>query len=249
MADERVEQVVEALQGGPKTLVQLANTLDLGPATVERILDGMVGSGRYDIQRREHRIVLPERPAYQPDLDYIWPGGRRILLAHASDLHFGSIHHQGSALRHFAQSAADMGCRHCLVCGDITHGVGMYRGIEMDLYAYGADEQISAVNQGLPRIEGFHWYLQGGNHDESHYKADGTNVVRRLCELRDDCTYVGFAKSDVPLMPGKAIRLYHPRGGVPYAKSYRGQKLAEDATKDWLTEAWEEGDEAKIMML
>jgi len=247
--DERVLQTVKALQAGPKTLTQLANALDVGPATVERLLQGMESSGRYDIQRREHRIVLPERPAYKPNLGYIWPGGDLIRLAHVSDLHFGSIHHQGSALRHFAQSAADLGCQHCLVSGDVTHGVRMYRGIEMDLYAYGADEQIQATVEGLPRTPGFHWYLQGGNHDESHYKANGTNVVRRICELRDDCTYVGFAKSDIPLMQGQIVRLYHPRGGVPYAKSYRGQKLAEDATKDWLTEAVDEGEEAKIMML
>jgi len=38
-----------------------------------------------------------------------------LRLAHASDPRFGSIHHQGSALRHFARSAADMGCQHCLV--------------------------------------------------------------------------------------------------------------------------------------
>jgi len=247
--DERVQRVVKALQGGAKTLIQLANVLDIGPATVDQLLEGMDASGRYDIQRREQRIVLPERPVYRPNLDYIWPDGVAMRMAHVSDLHYGSIHHQGSALRHFVQSAADLGCIHCLVSGDVTHGIRMYRGIEYDLYAYGADEQIDAVVTGLPKIPNFHWYLQGGNHDESHYKADGMNVVRRICELRDDCTYVGFAKSDVPLTQGQAIRLYHPRGGVPYAKSYRGQKLAEDATKDWLSDAVDEGELAQILML
>jgi hypothetical protein len=56
----------------------------------------------------------------------------------------------------------------------------------------------------------------GGNRDESHFKDDGINVVSRICELRPDCKYVGFAKADIPLMPGISIRMWHPTGGVPY---------------------------------
>jgi hypothetical protein len=36
---------------------------------------------------------------------------------------------------------------------------------------------------------------------------------------------------------------------VPYAKSYRGQKLAEDATKDLLTDAVGQDEIARFMML
>ena len=248
--DQRVAKVVELLQRGPKTRNELADALDCGPSTVDKLIEAMMASSMYEIERREQRIVMPKTPVYRPRLDYIWPGGDVLSLAHLSDLHFGSIHHQSSALHHFIKVAIDDGCRHGLVCGDITHGTKrMYRGIEMDLYAYGADEQIEVVCDGLPRHEGFTWLLMGGNHDESHFKDDGINVVKRICELRDDCTYVGFAKADIPLVPGVSIRMWHPTGGAPYAKSYRGQKGAEDATKDWLNDAITEDETKLITML
>ena len=36
---------------------------------------------------------------------------------------------------------------------------------------------------------------------------------------------------------------------MPYAKSYRGQKLAEDTTKDWMTDAFSENEVSSIIAL
>ena len=254
VADPKIEEVVKALKHGPKTRVQLADILDVGPSTIDKVIATMRESGRYEISERENKLVMPKRPAHRPKLDYIWPQGQMISLLHLSDLHFGSIHHQNSALRHITRVAVEEeGCRYGLVSGDVTHGIRMYRGIEYDLYAFGADEQIEAACDGLPHHEGFTWLLMGGNHDESHFKTDGTNVVRRICELRTDCRYAGFGKVDVPLMQGDTgalnVRMWHPTGGAPYAKSYRGQKGAEDATKDWLNEAVTEAETRLIVIL
>ena len=126
----------------------------------------------------------------------------------------------------------------------------MYAGQEMELYAYGSDEQVNATCERLPEIEGLHWYLLGGNHDASHYNHGGTNVVRRICNQRDDCTYLGFAQQDIPLAPGVLARLWHPRGGVPYAVSYRAQKGAEATIREWLLdEQWSEEERARIVLL
>ncbi len=254
VVDARTEQVVKALKHGPQTRIHLADILDVGPGTIDKILAGMRESGRYELSERANKIVMPKRPAHRPKLDYIWPQGQMISLLHLSDLHFGSIHHQNSALRHITKVAVEEeGCKYGLVSGDITHGINMYRGINFDLYAYGGDEQIDAACEGLPQYEGFTWLLMGGNHDESHFKADGVNVVRTICEHRSDCVYAGFGKSDIPLMQGDTgalnVRMWHPTGGAPYAKSYRGQKGAEDATKDWLNEAVTEAETRLIVIL
>jgi len=86
--------------------------------------------------------------------------------------------------------------------------------------------------------------------DASHYNHGGTNVVRRICSQRDDCTYLGFAQEDIPLAPGVMARLWHPRGGVPYAVSYRAQKGAEATIREWLPdEQWSEEQRARIVLL
>ena len=246
---EGVGAIVRALRGGPKTRLQLADILDCGPSTVQSLLEAMKDSDIYHLEEQYDHVIIPKAPIYRPRIDYIFPGGMEVKLGHASDLHFGSIHHQNSALTHFAKTCGEKGVKYIFVSGDITSGQKVYRGQEMETYAFGADAQVNAVVAGLPEEEGVIWLLQGGNHDESHYKIAGTNVVRRICDIREDCIYVGYTKSDIPLMEGRKARLWHPRGGAPYAKSYRGQKGAEDATKDWLTQAVNENEVSSIVLL
>ena len=44
--------------------------------------------------------------------------------------------------------------------------------------------------------------------------------------------------------------MWHPRGGVPYAVSYRAQKGAEATIREWLLdEQWSEEERARIVLL
>lgn len=249
VVDQRIVEIIAALKSGPKTLTELANELNIGPATVEGIVQAMAESSQYDIDIGQRKIAIPTKPPSPTHLNTIWPPGEiELILAHASDFHFGSIYHQNTALRHFAKYVADQGCRHCLVSGDITAGNFGERDVQ-EIYAYGADEQVEAACDGIPEIEGLTWLLQGGNHDYTHYKRDGVNVVRHICDQRADCTYVGYVKSDVPLLSDRKVRLWHPSGGKPYARSYRGQKGAEVAAYEWLNEAVSDDEVSQIVML
>lgn len=218
--DERIAQVITLLRAGPKTREELADALDCGPSTVDLIVAAIERKPLYDIEHREKRIILPVSPpsSWKARVDYIFPEGQEIQLGHTSDLHFGSTHHQRTALNHYVEQVYSLGCRRIVASGDITAGQGVYRGQELELYAVGADEQCFDVIQNLPRKPGLNWYLQGGNHDASHYKRGGMNVVKQICSQREDCTYVGFTKSDIPLVKGQYIRLWHPRGGSTYAR-------------------------------
>jgi len=79
------------------------------------------------------RVILPQKPPpHTPDMDYIWPGGEKFRLGLCSDLHFGSTKHQNGALRHFAQTAADLEVKHILISGDVTAGYKVYEGQELN---------------------------------------------------------------------------------------------------------------------
>ena len=69
-------------------------------------------------------------------------------------------------------------------------------------------------------------YLVGGNHDESFYKTDGTDVSLRIDEKRDDILYLGLYGAYLKFGD---IRIYmmHGDGGVAYARSYKMQKIIE----------------------
>ena len=76
----------------------------------------------------------------------------------------------------------------------------------------------------LARMDGLRYHVIGGNHDYSFTKANGTDPVRKLCDMRDDMVYYGYDVGDVALTADCVVRMWHPSGGVPYAKSYRLQK-------------------------
>ena len=69
-------------------------------------------------------------------------------------------------------------------------------------------------------------YLIGGNHDESFYKAEGTDVLHRLSEKRNDIMYLGLYGAYLKLGHIK-IYMMHGAGGVAYARSYKLQKIIE----------------------
>jgi hypothetical protein len=50
--------------------------------------------------------------------------------------------------------------------------------------------------------------------------------VKLICDKRPDLHYLGAQSADIPVTEASKARLWHPRGGVPYAISYRGQKYA-----------------------
>ena len=118
--------------------------------------------------------------------------GMRLKVAIASDIHAASTAQQVTALRRFIREAHEVhGVKDVFVPGDVTAGMGVYRGQIHDLYAHSADAQRRAANATLPRYAGLRYYMIGGNHDavtsERRY-----NIVQHLCQERDDCVYLGY---------------------------------------------------------
>ena len=114
-----------------------------------------------------------------------------------------------------------------LHCGDLVDGNGnMYRGQIYEQFALGADSQIEYAVSNYPRYKDMTTYVIGGNHDASFQTAVGIDVVGSICRRRDDMEYLGFGGADVRLV-GVPIYLLHCDGGVPYARSYRLQKIIE----------------------
>lgn len=60
-------------------------------------------------------------------------------------------------------------------------------------------------------------------HDLWWIKNCGSDIVRDICNHREDLTYLGSDCEDLKIGRLK-IRLYHGKGGSSYAKSYKIQK-------------------------
>lgn len=150
----------------------------------------------------------------------------RLKIGVVSDTHGGSKFEQLSALKAFYREAEDEGVSAFIHGGDLTQGPDeMHRGMVHEIHAHGADAQVDYVARTYP-LAGVPTYVISGNHDDSHLKQGGVNIVRRVTQQRDDLKYLG---QDAAYLTINGIRAYvaHPDGGGSYAKSYKGQKFSE----------------------
>lgn len=157
--------------------------------------------------------------------------GKPVKFAVLSCTHLGSKWQQLTHLHTFYDYAYSRGVRTFLHCGDVVDGEKMHRGHEYGIFVHGADAQIRYTVNNYPKKRGTKTYAIGGNHDLSFWKNAGINVVERICNERSDLIYLG---TDIAfLMMGNiSVGIHHSRGGVPYARSYKPQKIVEQTAPE-----------------
>lgn len=189
---------------------------DLAAGLHERGIDFSIDQGRVVLgtKAQDREIAL----------DF---GKHHIKLGIISDTHAGSSFEQLTALRHFYSQASGEGVDAFIHCGDWTQGPDrMHRDQYLGLHAHGADAQVNYAATVYPTgQDGQTTYGITGNHDDSFLVDGGTNVVRRIANLRPDISYVG---QDAAYLTLGNLRMYliHPDGGGAYAKTYKMQKIA-----------------------
>ena len=152
--------------------------------------------------------------------------GKTTRVAIVSDTHLGSRYQQLSYLRAFYRYCSRKGISVVLHAGDLVDGERIYRGQEYEVFAAGVDAQAEYAVNNYPRYKGIKTYLISGNHDSSFQAQAGIDIVNMICRQRDDMVYLGYGGATVEIN-GVKFDLIHPDGGVPYARSYRSQKIVE----------------------
>lgn len=245
-------KVVRFLRKAPRTRKEISALLDRSEDTVDDVLASMIAAG-YSIERHLERFVVPPRPVLETDMPDLFPSHADgspptymdITFGVLSDTHCGSKAEQPTALHDFCHIAyEEYGVRHFLHGGDVMAGFGVYKGQMMDVYATTGAEQARIAMNNIPYFADARWYMLGGNHGFSFYKAAGLDARREMLRdhpqhglnARGDITLLPFDAADLPLLPGIDAHLWHPAGGIPYAYSYRGQRAADQLAFDELME-------------
>lgn len=157
--------------------------------------------------------------------------GKPSKFAVLSCTHLGSRWQQITHLHTFYSYAYKQGVRTFLHCGDVVDGEKMHRGQEYGIFVHGADAQIRYAVKNYPKLKGAKTLMLAGNHDLSFWKNAGLNVVEAICDQRSDLEYVGADFAFVQ-MGTVSVGMHHSRGGVPYARSYRPQKIVEQTAPE-----------------
>ncbi|MDD2679095.1 MAG: metallophosphoesterase family protein [Candidatus Nanoarchaeia archaeon] len=112
-------------------------------------------------------------------------------------------------------------------CGDLTDGIGVYPGQEVELNQHTLDEQVEFTVKNYPKKKDVKTYFVTGNHDLKVLKKVGIDVGNIISSKRDDLIYLGQVMANLDI-GGIKIELSHYEGSMPYATSYRSQKYLRD---------------------
>ena len=252
LPDIPMRDVFEYLKGETqRTMREICNKFDRSPETIREWLDEMEATG-YSLVEGKQGVSIPVKSRRQvptPARTLADEAGMVISVGVISDTHNGGAHAQPSAVAKCAEIMAnEYGVRHIVRPGDLTSGIFGYRGQLYDLVpaarpisrsmAHLATEaQVQIADTCTPKIDGVEWFELGGNHDWWHVVNAGLDPVKMFCDRREDAHYLGYDVNGLWLTDKVYLRLWHPSGGVPYAKSYRLQKGMETQSSEALKKA------------
>ena len=133
-------------------------------------------------------------------------------------------------LRYLYEKAQDRGVRHILHSGDFTDGKSNRPEHIYELREVSYEGQVDYCVEKYPKFDG-RTYVISGNHDDWWYKSTGSEIVKAIANRRDDIVYLGSDVADLSIGKLK-IRLFHGKGGLAYAKSYKVQKYLDSIPLD-----------------
>ena len=162
--------------------------------------------------------------SFKADLTKLRGDTYRFAVISCSQI--GSKYQQMTHLHSFYKLCKRRKIELVLHCGDLVDGCKVYRGQEYELFLHGADAQVDYTVENYPKFQGIQTKVILGNHDESFWKNDGYNVVKAVCEKREDMAYLGDYLAFVNI-DGIKVGLMHGAGGVAYSRSYKLQKIIE----------------------
>lgn len=197
----------------------MAGETTLNNVKTDELIDALQGRGYF-----ASKVPPPvEARTFKPDMGRFT--GKAFRFGVLSCTHLGSKYSQMSALHAFYRLAKKRGCEFMLHTGDNFDGsYNMHLGILHEQFAIGADAQLEYAVKNYPKD--VPTFMISGNHCLSFYKDNGFNIVKAFADKRDDITYLGDMFAKIELW-GLKIVMAHGSGGVPYARSYRLQKMVE----------------------
>lgn len=220
---------IKYLVGKHKTLSEICTILNLKDYEVVGLVDFMKQDGEL-IDFVNGEIVRLKKPPKVDDVYKVDSCSTHIPLLLISDTHLCSKYDRLDILRYLYEKAQDRGIRHILHSGDFTDGRSNRPEHIYELRETSYEGQVDYCVEKYPKFDG-RTYVISGNHDDWWYKSTGSEIVKAIANRRDDIVYLGSDVADLSIGKLK-IRLFHGKGGLAYAKSYKVQKYLDSIPLD-----------------
>ena len=176
--------------------------------------------------------IVKVKPIKDNDIYRVPNTKEHLKLLLISDTHLSSRFDRVDILRYLYQKAEDDAVDFVLHSGDVCEGLSGRPQQIYELKECSYTGQRDYVIDKYPKSS-VPTYMIAGNHDLWWVKQCGADIVRDICNHRDDLIYLGSDCEDLKIGKLK-IRLYHGKGGSAYAKSYKLQKYLDSIPSDEL---------------
>lgn len=229
-SDPAVRKLFEITKRRPVPFAELCDRMDLSPTKAKALIQRAVDAGLN--VRVAHDQVGIELERQMPQLQKlkIQPViGKRQQVGVISDTHLGSKYCLREELKDAVHWMYDRGIREILHPGDMLEGC--YHHAAFERSHEGLDDQTEDLFQTLPQLPGLNYRVITGNHDWTFTNRSGVDVGAFISAYfrqngRDDLHAYGDRGAFLEVY-GACIHLWHPGGGMAYAKSYSIQKKIE----------------------
>jgi predicted phosphodiesterase/biotin operon repressor len=217
----------------PLTIDELADALDVSPRRAREAVQVLRDEGFrvVDDETEPGSVRLEKLPPATSQVTRLDLQGDEVTVGIVSDTHLGSREEALPELRAVYDEFAARGIDTVWHAGDLTAGVGIYRGqvangLMPGMHTY--REQVEYATEVYPKVEGITTYIIAGNHDiEGEAGRIGADPVQAVCHRRRDMVYCGAYHGSLELPNGAHATMVHGRGGGGYAMSYKPQRYVE----------------------
>lgn len=176
-------------------------------------------------------IVKLKTPPRIDDVYQVSVYSENLKLCLISDTHLCSKYDRLDILNYIYEKAYKNNVKHILHSGDFTDGRSNRPEHVYELKELSYQGQVDYCVEKYPKEYGINTYVIQGNHDNWWYKSTGSEIVKSIARQRDDIIYLGSDYADLKLGKIK-VRLFHGKGGVSYAKSYKIQKYLDSIPQE-----------------
>jgi len=230
---DKKKELFEILKKEPVSLEDLVLSLDITEDDVSKIMDKLSKDGVSVVNKNGHFFVQ-KVASVSPNTYRAASIDEVVRIAVVSDTHGSSEACRYDLLEKFYKYAKDKGVTDVYHCGDITDGIGVYKGQENQLSEWGVDKQAASIIRNYPKVKGMTTYFITGNHDLKSLNSTGVDVGNlivngarvngRFVPGRKDMVYLGQYYARILFKNKVSLDLVHPDGGMAYARSYKIQK-------------------------
>ena len=234
------EQLISHIKlGKAKTIVELADTLDVSPKTISESLELLAVEG-YDVEIMKG--IIPDRAASTPPPEPFrkisidnYVEGKWQKFGVVSDTHLCSKQERLDVLHTMYDLFEAEGIDTVYLPGNYIDGVTTFNMFELKT-PVGFDKQMDYFLEQFPHKPNIKTYfIDADEHEGWYFKREGIIPGRHLENMakgvgRDDLVYLGYLESDVSYLTPEGrtiVRLFHPKRGTAYAVSYSAQKIVE----------------------